>query len=197
MKHILFPLMTVMIFASCSQNGNEHVLEDQIVSITNEGLGKELMELVFEITDEGNRYCYEDTLFSQAYTQSIFEHENHITKEVIQLPDPEFAGEFMDSVIEVKATRSSFRKMLIFGNFKEGALQEVLKVQLLFNIIIQGMDLGDIASVNIDPRAFDSESGFIQKTNKIIANESLPVRSRHAFEKQRNTGNMGGMGGPE
>jgi len=183
--------------ASCSTSNSELILKDRIVTIANEGSGKELMEMVFDITDEGSKHCYEDTLFSQAYSQSIFDHENHIVKEVIQLPDPEFAGDYMDSVIEIRATHSSFRKMQVFGNFKDGSLHEITRVQLLFNLIVDGMDLGDLASVNIDPKAFNTETEFIQKANKIITTESLPIRSRHEYEKLRNIGNMDGLGNPE
>lgn len=189
-NYFLLSALMGILLVSCTQNTGKTLMDERIVTIANEGSGKELMEQLFSITKDGNRHCYKDTTLQTAFTRSIFEDESHVIKEVIQLPDAQFPSEFLDSLIVTKAQHNSFSRMLVYGKFQEGKLVEITRAQLLFKLIVDGHDPGELPTVNVDPKALNKETSFLQRANKTIQSESLGLLTRHAWEKHKNAGKV-------
>lgn len=193
MKHyFLLGAIVALMTTACTQNSNELKIERRMVSIPNEGAGKELIAQLLKATDEGNSHCYHDTLLQDAFAGNIYSDEALVSKEVIQIPDALAPGEYLDTVVVTEATASSFSRMVLCADFNDGKLHSIAQIRLLIPLVFEGMDLGELWVVNVDPKAVAGEGGFIQRASHIIESEGLELLSRHAWEKRRMAGNMDG-----
>ncbi|MCB0736049.1 MAG: hypothetical protein KDC92_00955 [Bacteroidetes bacterium] len=127
-------------------------------------LTPEIVEQLQHLIDKernGELVFYHDKDLNESYE---YFNESYVTKEVLQIPDPAFPGEYKDTVLLFAFTAGQITSVSIEGEYDGDQLVNINKLNTHYDLIVEGVNLGNFPCFSVIGDDFNSNE-LIQLIN--------------------------------